>query len=505
MAEYLIILPPPCTNSDLHMGHLAGVYIPGDVYGRYLASRGHDVKIVCGADQNNTYTELKSKKINQSFDYTKDLYAHRIRKSLDDSKVLYQSFPFTASKNHRQVTQQIINRLLKNNFLNAEKVEQLYCEKCEKYIFDTTVQGKCGSCYSIADGGLCENCVSPVFNNKLIGAIHRECGSNAVLKLTKAFTLNIKSIQNNFKYFIEHSMWDDRIKLKYSEYLSREVIENIILTYHYEHGIEVEQNSVEAKAITIWFEAIWSCFTALIEIYGTDLEDLIKKLNDPQTHLIPFMGQDTEFYYAITVSAVLLGLGVNKVPHKMSIQRFVKLNGMKFSSSRNHVITIDQLKEKYPVDIIRFYSISILKSYFEDSNDFDINDLDRFYNKFKTLHAKLYSHFQHWNNKKATFNLPEELLKRIDNYHAAMKKLDFSKVYEEIDPLIPIVTSQDSESALNVEIACYLLMIKPIMPDIAGTLGVDFYGDQWTELSLDSISRKSVFPTFTASANSIAI
>lgn len=487
MAEYLILLPPPCTNSGLHMGHLAGVYIPGDMYARYLLMRGHDVKVVCGADQNNIYTELKSQKIKKSFEYTKNFYADEILKSLKEAGIYVHAFSFTASQQHHKVVKEIVHLLLNNNFLNVKEVDQFYCTFCAEYLCDAAVQGRCGNCYSDSSAAICENCNTPRFNNKLVEAIHTKCGHTAVLKPTTIFVLNIHSVKEIFKYLIDNSYWDDRLKAKYMEYLSREEVEDIVVTNHYEHGIKINHNFLNAKALTIWIEALWSSFTALLEIYETDLQALFSRLRDADIHLIPFMGEDTEFYYAIAFSAVLLGLGIKKIPQNMSVQRFVKLNGKKFSSSQNHIITVEQLREKFPIEIIRLYSISVLMPYFENSNNFIIEDLNKIDEKFNKLKRKMKLHSRLW-KKEEDWPAPSiGMLEIINNYDVAMQALYFSEVYKEIIHLIDFILLSDSNTGLNFEIACCLLMLNPIMPTLVEDLGGSFYGAQWPLLTLEKL------------------
>lgn len=502
MSQYIILLPPPCTNSDLHMGHLAGAFIPGDVYARYLSMNGHDVKVVCAADQNNTYTELKSQKLKKSFQYTKKFFAQKIKKSLESAKIHLDSFPMTSSQKHNQLAIHVVKKLFDSNLLAIKEVSQLHCDTCDKYVFDTIVRGYCGNCHSKADGAICENCNGPRFNKQLINATHIECHNKTNFKTTRALVLNITQLKSTLTELIDASDWNARLKNKYLEYLSQEEVEDIVMTYHYENGIKIESDSLEAKTLTIWFEAVWSSFTALLEIYDTNLKNLLEKLNSSETYIVPFMGQDTEFYYSVAFSAVLVGLGINKIPKNLSVQRFVKLNGMKFSSSRNHIISIDQLKKTFSIDTIRLYSISILSSFFSNSNDFNIKDLENLSNNFNFFKKRLLSHYAFWKNKSNFLYVHDDICLIIYNYHSAMNDLNFSKVYNEIDNLIQFIIKNNSQTALNIEIGCCLLMLAPIMPDVTKALGQRFYGNQWADLNLQDIVNKRITPIFNSHKNS---
>ncbi|MCC2625191.1 MAG: tRNA synthetase class family protein [Burkholderiales bacterium] len=224
---------------------------------------------------------------------------------------------------------------------------------------------------------------------KLLQPSHKTCSTTSILKKTKALTLNLLKIKSQLIKLIEASSWDNRLKSKYLEYLSREEIEDIVVSCNYHKGISITINNGNAYPIAIWFEAIWSLFTGLKSIYKKNLKEIITFLNETNSNIVVFMGQDTEFYYALAVSAILLGIGVNNIIYKMSIQRFIKLSGKKFSSSRGHTIFLEELTKKYHIDVVRLYSTAVISPYFANNSDFSIEELDNLNLKVNNFIDKL--------------------------------------------------------------------------------------------------------------------
>ncbi|MCH9769645.1 MAG: class I tRNA ligase family protein, partial [Gammaproteobacteria bacterium] len=363
MNDIIVMLPPPCTNNDLHMGHLAGVYIPGDVYARFMAMQGHKVYMVTGADQNNTYTQSKAKLTNIAFAEAKQYYADKIAQSMRAANIKLDAFVTTNSAVHQAAIEKIVKQLMQNNVAQIQRVNQPYCQYCNQYLCDAEVKGQCRFCFADSDGGICENCNSPIFNYNLLQAEHVLCNHRVVMAPSRVLTLNINKIRQPMQNLISRSNWGKRLKSKYGNYLDSENIASIPMTNHYLHGNSAGIRGVDAGYLAIWHEAIWCGITGLLLIYQFELPELIAHLSENQTQIVSFMGQDTEFYYAIALSATLLGLDVKDFYHRISVQRFIKLNGSKFSSSRNHLIYLRELLEDYPIDIIRLYCLSILNSY----------------------------------------------------------------------------------------------------------------------------------------------
>ena len=493
MKKYIVLLPPPCTNADLHMGHLAGVYMPADIYSRYLKLSGHDVITLGGADQNNTYTEKKALKIGENFRYTQDYYSKIIYKSLIDAEINCSQYVETTSKKHIDTVNEIIDILTNKNLIKIKKVNQFYCDFCNEYVVDSFASGICIYCHSQSDAGICENCNNPIFNLKLENVIHTTCSNYTSLKNTNLIVLNMDNLKHNLIGCIQRSNWDVRIKNKYLTYLESNTLDEITLSYGFKHGIKIDNISLEAKSITIWFEALWSMLTALKDHYSFNLNQVIDHLCNEDLFIVPFMGQDTEYYYAIGLSLILLGIGVNKIPHMLSVQRFIKLNEKKFSSSRNHILTINELKEKYPLDFIRYYSISILRPYCDDNNNFDLEGMSNAYLKYQTKIKTICMHVDYWRNLYYEPSVLTETKEIVNNYNIYMQNLDFYKSILEINKLLKIIFIHIQKISLSIEIACLLNMLSPIMPNISKDLWGCFFSEPWkTLISSENLCDESI-------------
>lgn len=501
MEKYIVLLPPPCTNANLHMGHLAGVYIPADIYAKYLILNGHEAISIGGADQNNTYTYKKALKSKKTFEYTKHYYADIIYNSLVNAGINCSAYIETASQAHIDTVKEIIEILMINKYIEIKKINQYYCDICQEYVVDSFASGTCISCHAVSDAGICENCNTPIFNYKLKNVTHTQCSNPAVLKPTNLALLNIKKLKENLMEFVENSYWESRLKKKYLRYLNKNEEDFITISYGFDQGVKIENFLLDVKSVPIWFEALWTMLTGLKEHYKMSLKKIIEILRKQNFHIVPFMGQDTEYYYTIGLSSVLLAIGANKIPCRFSVQRFIKLNGKKFSSSRNHIIILDELKEKYSIDFIRYYSISILKPYSEDNNNFNLIKMNNYYIKYQAIIKKICNHVDLWREKKHKKSLSAEVKKIGKKYCIAMENLKFNQVVQEINNLLKFILININKQSLSLEIASLLCMLKPIMPIISDKLGIFFFSNEWLTASLNKILNKDIMLNFDNTQN----
>jgi methionyl-tRNA synthetase len=243
--------------------------------------------------------------------------------------------------------------------------------------------------------------------------------------------------------------------------------------------------------VAIWFEAIWNCFTGLTVCFDCDLEGVIEKLTEQEFKLVPFMGQDTEFCYTIGLSCVLLGLGYDQVQDQLSIQKFVKLDGMKFSSSRNHVIFLEELAEEVPVDVIRLYSLSILRPYLEDNNNFEVAELKRLNGRVRVLEGRVAEHVKGSPRETPRSLSSEDSRQLLQGYRSSMDALDFRGAYLGIMKLMDSITAQAECPRWYEDLSCLLLMLKPVMPSLSTEMGTQLFGGTWSEVDFEWLDRES--------------
>ena len=467
--HYIIALPPPCTNADVHMGHLTGVYIIGDIYAKFQKDTGANVLTIGGADQNNTYTERKSIQEKKDFYETGEHYAEKIKNSLSLANVHLDAYIETSKAIHHETVNEIFTILEKNHLIEQTECYQLYCEQCQKFLCDSQLSGLCAICNNPCDGGVCENCYSPIFNIKIMNPLHNECHSVPTVKKTVLLTLNISKLKSKLEKMISSSNWDQRLKYKYLEYLSREKCEKIPLTCHYKNGIKISSLPNETQTFTIWFEAIWSFFTGLKAVYQKSINDVVQMINDKQCKIVAWMGQDSEFYYAIAFSLVCLGIGINYIPHNISVQRFVKLLGSKFSSSRGHTLFLQELLNKYHPDVIRLYSLSVIKSYFENGNNFIIEELEKLNHQFLLFREKMI----HFNYPQAIESFDNTKIKDpvLIEYQSLMNRFEFYKIYDmALSRMRTIILQGLPQKKDFGDFLITLIILKPIIPLTVGEI-----------------------------------
>lgn len=479
MSHFAILLPPPCTNASLHLGHLSGVYIPGDVYARYLSLKGHDVLTICGADQNNTYTKAKADALSLSFDETKKSFADKIEEALEQAGIRIDAYENTDTDLHRSIARDIVKRLRADDIVRIQPEPRFHCSHCDLDICDTEVTGICGRCGAGAECGICENCNTFIYDRFLLEAKHKACEKPCHTVERKVLTFDLDACKDRFRDLVLQSHWDPRLKYKVLEYLSRGQSEHLVMTNAFPGGIEIDDPELEARHLGIWFEATWNLFTGLAACFECGLDGVLEKLNEDDYKLVPFMGQDTEFCYSVGLSAVLLGLGYEQVYDQVVIQRFVKLDGSKFSSSRNHVIFLDELTKDIPVDVIRLYSLSVLLPYFEDDNNFVRGDLRKLNEEFRNFQERVAELAKGSPREMPRSLSSENARKHLEQYHAAMEGPDFRGAYLSVMGLMDSVKNQADGETLHEDLFCLLLMLKPIMPGLSAELGSELFGEAW--------------------------
>ena len=471
MDKYTVLLPPPCTNNNLHMGHLAGVYVPGDIYARFLKMQGHEVLTVCGADQNNTYTELKSQAIGVSFERAKTQYADDIRQSLREAHVHLDAFVHTNTDLHQTHIQTVVKLLMRNKIAEVVSFPQPYCPACQHFLSDAELSGCCNTCGAACDGGICETCNTPVFNSRLSQAQHRLCSTKVIYKETQLLAINLDKVRPKLQCLINNSEWTARLKQRSLEFL-KSVGPFIPLTNHYRQGNSAGTPALDASYLAIWHEAIWSGISGHLISKGERLTDFIDDCNATSRNFISFMGQDTEFYYSIALSAVLLGLGIQPLQHHLIVHRFVKLDGDKFSSSRNHLIYLQTLLKEYSVDVIRLYCLSILYPYEDDENNFIVSDLEKLNTYFKQFVYKLRKQLDHIRYKdQGIKTMSLSTYKLYQQYEYAMQQCAFRDVYQAV---MLLMSKIENTVPISSDIACWLKMLTPIMPSTAAALQTEW-------------------------------
>ncbi|MCC7447581.1 MAG: methionine--tRNA ligase [Anaerolineae bacterium] len=367
MAEHIhVSVAWPYANGDLHVGHLAGAYLPADIFARYHRLRGNHVLMVSGSDAHGTpiSVEADKRKIR-----ARDLFEYYHKRFLETQRAVgisYDLYTHTDTENHYRVAQDIFLKLLENGYMFRETQRQLYSETEQRFLPDRFVEGECPVChYANARGDQCDNCGSLLDAMDLINPRSKTDGSRPVVRETEHFFLKLEAFIPQLREYLstnkEH--WRPNVLA-----LSQNRVEDLHarpITRDIDWGIPVPVPGWESKRMYVWLEAVMGYFTASIEwAHNINQPDAWKQWwYNPQAKIYNFIGKDNIEFHTIIWPAELLGISgiynagsdtpIN-LPYDVPANEFMNIEGQKFSKSRNWAVWIPDILQRYDPDAIRY-------------------------------------------------------------------------------------------------------------------------------------------------------
>lgn len=368
----------PYVNGELHPGHIAGCYLPADIFARYKRLRGEDVIMVSGNDCFGTPITIQADKEGVTPRDIVEKYGPRTTSLLLDTyKISFDLFTKTDTDIHRQVTQKFFINLLKNGNIIKKKTYQYYSEIDNRFLPDRYVEGECPYCHAKEQrGDQCEVCGRSLQVGELINPYAKLTKNPVSLKETEHYFVDLPK----FKSFLENYIQDK--KQVWREWVWKEAyswLEDLqprSITRDLDWGVEIPQenitdesrlDNVDNKRFYVWFDAVIGYFSgsiAFAESIGENYEDFIKEWWNNDNPLLKhyiFVGKDNLFFHTIWWQSLLIGQNENlKLPDNVPVNQFLNLEGQKFSKSRGIYINAKEVVEKYGLDAVRFYLTSIM-------------------------------------------------------------------------------------------------------------------------------------------------
>lgn len=375
----------PYANGDLHVGHLAGAYLPADIFARYHRLRGNRVLMVSGSDSHGTPITIEA---DQQGVTPKELFEHFHRRFLETQQkigISYDLFTHTDTENHRRIAQDFFLRLHEAEALYIEKQRQLYSESEGRFLPDRYVEGTCPICgYGEARGDQCDNCGNLLDAVDLIEPRSRGDGSTPVIRETEHFFFDLPAFTEPLLKYLDDGQ--DHWRSNVSQF-SRNYIESGLkgrpVTRDIVWGIPVPMQGWEDKRLYVWFEAVMGYFTASVE-WAKNIgqpEAWKEWWYDPEARIYNFIGKDNIPFHTIIWPAELMGVGriyeddQNKrlnLPYDVPANEFMNIEGAQFSKSRNWAVWLPDILERYDPDPIRYYVTSVMP----ESRDTDFSWAD---------------------------------------------------------------------------------------------------------------------------------
>ncbi len=347
-------------NGPIHIGHLAGCYIPSDIYVRYLRSIGADVTFVSGTDEHGVPITLRAKKEGLTPQQVVDKYYVQIRDAFEELGISFDVYSRTSRQIHHQTSQEIFSTLYNKGAFEEETTEQYYDEIAGQFLADRYIIGTCPTCNNPgAYGDQCEKCGSTLSPRELGNPKSMLSGAPPVLRETKNWYLPLDKLQPGIERFVNsHPEWKTNVTGQCQSWL-KEGLKPRAMTRDLDWGIKVPLPDTEGKVLYVWFEAPIGYISAtkdwLIQKNGSD-EGWEKWWKDPETKLVHFIGKDNIVFHCIIFPATLMEEGTYILPDNVPANEFMNLEGDKISTSRNWAVWLHEYLRDLPgkQDVLRY-------------------------------------------------------------------------------------------------------------------------------------------------------
>ncbi|MEH6407400.1 MAG: methionine--tRNA ligase [Leeuwenhoekiella sp.] len=357
--RYTITAALPYTNGPIHIGHLAGVYVPADIYARFLRLNGKDVAYICGSDEHGVAISIKAKKEGITPQQVVDKYHGIIKKSFADFGISFDNYSRTSAQIHHDTASEFFTNLYDKGDFIEEVAEQLYDPEADQYLADRFVTGTCPKCgHEEAYGDQCENCGSSLNATDLINPKSTISGAKPVLKSTKHWFLPLDRYEDFLKDWILKSHKKDWKSNVYGQCKSwiDDGLRPRAVTRDLDWGIPVPLEGAEGKVLYVWFDAPIGYISSTKEWAareGKNWEDYWKK---EDTKLVHFIGKDNIVFHCIIFPSMLKAEGSYILPDNVPANEFLNLEGRKLSTSKNWAVWLHEYLEDFPgqQDVLRY-------------------------------------------------------------------------------------------------------------------------------------------------------
>jgi methionyl-tRNA synthetase len=357
--RYTITAALPYTNGPIHIGHLAGVYVPADIYSRYLRLQGKDIAFICGSDEHGVAISMKAKKEGVTPQEVIDKYDGIIRKSFADFGISFNNYSRTSAKIHHDTASEFFRTLYDKGDFIEEVTEQLYDAKANQFLADRFVVGTCPKCDNPeAYGDQCEKCGSTLNATDLINPKSTITGETPILKETKHWFLPLDRYSDFLtKWILEghKNDWKPNVYGQVKSWIDGG-LEPRAVTRDLDWGIDVPVEGAEGKKLYVWFDAPIGYISSTKEWAAREGKDWEPYWKDEETKLVHFIGKDNIVFHCIIFPAMLKAEGSYILPDNVPANEFLNLEGNKLSTSKNWAVWLHEYLEEFPdkQDVLRY-------------------------------------------------------------------------------------------------------------------------------------------------------
>ena len=346
----------PYANGSIHIGHVAGTYLPADIFARYHRLKGNDVLMVSGSDAHGTPVTLTAEERGITPEEVFSKYQAEFLDSWERLGISFDLFTTTHTDNHAAVSQDIFSRLLERGYIYKDTMVQPFCENESRFLADRYVEGTCPHCsFDGARGDQCDNCGRTLDPKDLLRMSCQICGSEPEFRETEHFFLRLSAFQDQLLEWVrEQEHWRPNVRNFTIGYLEGGLHDRAI-TRDIEWGVPLPVEGYEDKRIYVWFEAVIGYLSASIEwAHNNGTPEAWKPFWEVGSRAYYFMGKDNIPFHTVIWPAMLLGYGGLNLPYDVPANEYLNLEGFKLSTSRNWAVWLPYYLDRYEPDPLRY-------------------------------------------------------------------------------------------------------------------------------------------------------
>ena len=367
----------PYTNGPIHIGHLAGAYLPADIYARYKRLCENDVAFICGSDEHGVAISIKAKQEGSSVKSIIDKYHNLIKDTFEEFGISFDNYSRTSNAIHHETSKQFFRKLDQDNCFEIKTTQQLYDENEKQFLADRFIEGECPKCgFEKAYGDQCENCGASLSPDDLINPKSKLSGSKPVLKETKHWYLPLGNYEDFLnKWIIEgkKGIWKPNVYGQVKSWIDQG-LESRAISRDLDWGIPIPRDDAKGKVMYVWFDAPIGYISSTKEWANRESKNWEDYWKKSDTKLIHFIGKDNIVFHCIIFPSILKAHGEFILPENVPANEFLNLEGRKISTSNNWAIWLHEyLKDfKDMQDSLR-YTLTVNSPESKD-NDFTWKD-----------------------------------------------------------------------------------------------------------------------------------
>lgn len=357
MSEHILVAVAwPYANGSLHLGHIAGAYLPADIFARYHRLKGNKVLMVSGSDQHGAPITLRAEQEKKTPQEIASKYHQEFLDSWQKLGISFDLFTNTGTANHAEVVHDIFLKLLNKGYLYKETTPQAYCPQCQRFMPDRYVEGTCPFCrFPNARGDQCDACGRTLNPSDLIDIRCRVCANTPRFENSEHFFLRLSAFEDKLKSWVkEQTHWRQNV-LNFTMGILESGLKDRAITRDLAWGVTIPQPGFEKKRIYVWFEAVIGYLSASKEWASSQGDaSAWKPFWNDEARSVYFIGKDNIPFHTLIWPAMLMGYEGLALPSNVPANEFLTIEGKKLSTSRNWAIWLPDYLESYDPDPLRY-------------------------------------------------------------------------------------------------------------------------------------------------------